>query len=170
MCESTKVCTKCGAEKPFSDFYKDRSKSSGVRSICKRCSASNHARWYAENLEKVRVNSARWRAENPEKVRARVSRWRAENPEKAKALYVQSRAKNPEKANAYTACWRAKNPEKVKAFYTRRTKELPNSYVANALGIPTRDAPPELIELKREQLFTRRLTKQLINAIKEKQK
>jgi hypothetical protein len=33
----TKVCKKCGEEKPFSEFYKDKSKPDGYYSSCKSC-------------------------------------------------------------------------------------------------------------------------------------
>jgi hypothetical protein len=33
----TKVCTKCGVEKPLTEFYRDKSKKDGRRNICKSC-------------------------------------------------------------------------------------------------------------------------------------
>jgi hypothetical protein len=32
-----KRCSRCGEEKPLSEFYKDRSKSNGLKSCCKAC-------------------------------------------------------------------------------------------------------------------------------------
>ena len=34
---STKVCTKCGLEKPFVEFSKDKTHKDGLRSQCKQC-------------------------------------------------------------------------------------------------------------------------------------
>ena len=45
----TKVCTKCGTEKPVSEFSKDRSKADGLCSKCKSCVAA----YYEANKEKI---------------------------------------------------------------------------------------------------------------------
>ncbi len=45
MPDLTKKCTKCGAEKPLSCFFKDRSRKSGKRPDCNVCSLARTREW-----------------------------------------------------------------------------------------------------------------------------
>lgn len=82
----TKVCTRCGEEKPETTEYFHRNKNNrvGLYTICKECICKASRIWKAKNPEKARERVRRWQAENPEKVRGRVKRWKAENPEKVR--------------------------------------------------------------------------------------
>jgi len=104
---------------------------SGARSECKACAAKCLAKWRAENPEKERASAAKYRAENPEKVRARVAKYRAENPEKVRAIKAKCRA------------------------------SLTDGYIADLLDLPAKKVPPQLIELKREQILLQRLAKEM---------
>jgi hypothetical protein len=44
-----KKCTKCGIQKPLSEFYKNKSKPSGFSSYCKFCGRANTKKWNAEH-------------------------------------------------------------------------------------------------------------------------
>ncbi|MFA5407193.1 MAG: hypothetical protein WC343_00295 [Bacilli bacterium] len=48
----TKRCTKCGEEKPLTEFYRDRTKSDGRKSWCKLCTSGYQREYYEENREK----------------------------------------------------------------------------------------------------------------------
>ncbi len=48
----TKRCTKCGEEKPLSEFHRDRTKSDGRKSWCKLCTSGYQREYYEENREK----------------------------------------------------------------------------------------------------------------------
>ena len=74
-----------------------------------------HARYYAENADKVKASQTRYRVENLEKVKAYGARYRAKNPNKGKAYYV----KNAEKLKAYAAGYQAENRDKTKASQAR---------------------------------------------------
>lgn len=41
----TKVCSQCGIAKPLASFYKDASKSDGLRPNCKACHLSRGTRY-----------------------------------------------------------------------------------------------------------------------------
>ena len=47
--EFTKLCPKCGQEKLFSDFGKDKTKKLGISSYCKPCASSNRLKNYKSN-------------------------------------------------------------------------------------------------------------------------
>lgn len=61
----TKVCTKCGEEKPLSKFHKDRTKSSGHVSKCKKCKKIYRKKYY-ENHRKQEIENARRRMKGNE--------------------------------------------------------------------------------------------------------
>ena len=96
---STKVCTKCGAEKPLSEFYKSKATKDGLQFACKDCYKEYARKYYIENREKLKEEALKYRTENPEKVRESNRKWQA---------------KNPEKVLKYNRKWQAENPEKVR--------------------------------------------------------
>jgi len=149
-----KTCKKCGESKGLDAF-------SGARSECKACAAKCTAKWRDENPEKDRARYAKYRAENPEKVRAIRAKYRAENSEKLRASLAKYRAENVEKEMARLAKWRAENPEKVRASLAKCRASLTDGYIAELLGLPVKKAPPQLIELKREQILLHRLAKEM---------
>ena len=112
----TRVCTKCGEEKPETNEYFHRHKNcrDGLNTICKVCRIKDTRKWQAENPEKVREMNRRWHAENPEKAREKNRRWQAENPEKVREKNRRWRAENPEKVREMNRRWQAENPEKAR--------------------------------------------------------
>jgi hypothetical protein len=46
-------CPRCGKSKPLDQFARDKSKSSGHKSHCKRCDAEKSASYYADHAERV---------------------------------------------------------------------------------------------------------------------
>jgi hypothetical protein len=165
-----KICTDCKVEKEESDFRRNSRAKDGRAWKCKTCSRERIAKWHAEHPEKAKAYRAKHRAEHPEKAKAYSAKHRAENAEKVKARIAKYRAENAEKVKAqqaeYFAKYRAENAEKMKAQRARYSAELDTVYVKQLLGIP--DPPPELIEMKREQILMHRATKQLQQILKEK--
>lgn len=47
-----KKCTKCGEEKPLSEFFKDKGQKSGLKPSCKTCCKKKTREWINENPEK----------------------------------------------------------------------------------------------------------------------
>ena len=122
MDDITRVCRKCGQEKPLSEFVKDKTCALGYRHICKQCNAERNRKWRATNPEKVREYKRKRYAANPEKVRE----------------YNRKRyAANPEKVLEYNRKWR----EILSDGYLR--------YKLKQLNLPV---TPETIDYKRIQL------------------
>jgi predicted GIY-YIG superfamily endonuclease len=48
-----KTCSKCKEEKPFSEFFKDRSRKDGLYYYCKVCRAEIAKSYYKKNKEKI---------------------------------------------------------------------------------------------------------------------
>lgn len=82
MDDITRVCRKCGQEKPLEEFAKNKECVLGHSHICKQCKAEQSRKWHAANFEKARENNRKRRAANPEKYREQFRKRRAANPEK----------------------------------------------------------------------------------------
>ena len=122
MDDITRVCRKCGQEKPLSEFVKDKTCALGYSHTCKQCNAERNRKWRAANPEKVLECKRKRYAANPEKVRE----------------YKRKRyAANPEKVLEYNRKWR----EILSDGYLR--------YKLKQLNLPV---TPETIEYKRIQL------------------
>lgn len=76
MDDITRVCRKCGQEKPLSEFVKDKTCALGYSHTCKQCNAERNRKWRAANPEKVLECKRKRYAANPEKVREYNRKWR----------------------------------------------------------------------------------------------
>lgn len=50
----TKVCCKCGEEKPVSEFHKDKNSSDGYTYQCKACRNAKYKEYYHANADKMK--------------------------------------------------------------------------------------------------------------------
>lgn len=76
MDDITRVCRKCGQEKPLEEFAKNKECVLGHSHICKQCKAERNRKWRAANPEKVLEYKRKRYAANPEKVLERNRKWR----------------------------------------------------------------------------------------------
>jgi hypothetical protein len=76
-----KKCTKCGIEKPVSDFYRDAHRKDGLFSWCKSCWSVKTKAKYAANREQAVAQSKAWKQANPERVRQYQRDYYARNRE-----------------------------------------------------------------------------------------
>jgi hypothetical protein len=104
----TKVCTKCGVEKPCTEFHKDKQKSDGLRPICKSCTNAKCLEYTRKNAEANRARVAAWQKANREHVRAEAAKWREKNAARLKQLNAAYRANNKERCVAHGANRRAR--------------------------------------------------------------
>lgn len=82
MDDITRVCRKCGQEKPLEEFAKNKGCVLGRTHTCKQCEAERYRKWRAANPEKIREIRHKWREANTEKERQRYRKWYAANTEK----------------------------------------------------------------------------------------
>ena len=83
----SKVCFKCGEDKPLTEFYRHAAMGDGHLNKCKDCTKKDVRAHRQDNAETVRAYD-RKRAKSPKrKARAAAygERYRSENPEKRKA-------------------------------------------------------------------------------------
>jgi hypothetical protein len=96
-----KRCTKCGEEKPATEFSRNKRAASGLRSACKQCQAVVNAIYYTSNKEQ---STAYYEA----------------NKERILTYKDSYRAANRERINAQRAAYRAANKELQKSSHCRR--------------------------------------------------
>ena len=137
MDDITRVCRKCGQEKPLEEFAKDKECVLGHSHICKQCKAEQSRKRHAANPEKYREQFRKYRAANPEKCREQFRKYRAANPEKYR-----------ERSRKY----RAANPEKTREYNRKYREELSDGYLIGQLKHCNLPATPETIDYKRIQL------------------
>lgn len=140
MSEVTKTCSKCGVEKPLTEFQwrKDHNAPRADCKVCCKIRATEYRKahleqhnartraWARANPEKARASVRAWELANPERHREANRKWQREHPETARAYRVanaksiRARVKkwqenNREKSRAWTKAWALANPEKQKA-------------------------------------------------------
>ena len=118
-----KTCSKCGQEKPFSEFHKDAQR--GYKPACKACRKAESVARYAENAERLRAEQARKYRENPEKRNAATAAWRERNAEKVKATNAAYRAAHAEQRKEYNARWAEENADRKHAAEKAWRQENP---------------------------------------------
>lgn len=111
--QSHKTCTKCGEEKPLAEYYKDRSKGDGYRTLCKMCHKENRDHYNARNPDANKDRCARYYAENRDKFSERNARYYAENQKQAIEYQRRYRDENPEKVAQSRARGYVRNREVV---------------------------------------------------------
>lgn len=96
--ETSRVCKKCGTERPLEQFVKDARKKNGRGGTCMDCRRAYHRTWQSQpkarskrlkyqraNAEQHAESSRRYRRNRPDQVYASAKRWQQANPEKRKA-------------------------------------------------------------------------------------
>jgi 5-methylcytosine-specific restriction endonuclease McrA len=117
---AAKKCTKCGEEKPLSEFYKRSDAKDGLSHWCKPCMDAKRKANAALNVERERESRRRWAKANPEKVRASGAKKRSSSAYK---IYIQE----------YGKAYYEKNKRRLKAV--RRDWYLKNKSAHNARSI-----------------------------------
>ena len=143
-----KRCPKCGEEKELTTefWYKRKGSSDGFRGKCKVCMDKESADYQIKYKDTIRIYRRKWDIENPEKrVMANV-KWLNGN--------------------------RLKRKESVNNYARKQVKVLSNQYLIVLLRRWFRgkvNIPPELIELKRQQIIMKRNLKQFKKWREEKE-
>lgn len=76
----TKTCTKCGIEKPLSEFHKRPERKNGFRSDCKSCEYIRHEIYRKQHKELYSKSNKNWRNKNKDKVQQDRVKIRKETP------------------------------------------------------------------------------------------
>jgi hypothetical protein len=144
MEEVTKGCTRCGQVKVLADYHRYSRAKDGRKVWCKACAL------------------------------AAAEKRRRENRDKCNAAIKAARAKNPEKYLEMARKWQKAHPEKSREHLQRDTQKMGETYLRRLLvaqGFRAfENIPAEIVELKRQQIATHRLSRQLKKATHESSK
>lgn len=94
--ETLKRCTKCGEDKPRSEFHKRSASKDGLFPHCKSCWLERCRRFHAENRDVVNARVAVYAKANPKKIKAKAKRQYEENKEHVLARHAAWRKANPD--------------------------------------------------------------------------
>jgi hypothetical protein len=122
-----KKCTKCGIEKPLSEFNKNKSRKDGLGSHCKACIGEQYQQnkkkvaeyqrsWYQKNKKKQAKYDKQYREKNYDSVREYQQDYYEENKEKILSQRKEYRLQNHKKISKYSKVWYQKNKEKQNAY------------------------------------------------------
>jgi hypothetical protein len=131
---NSKKCTKCGIEKPLTEFYKRTSSRDGLDFICKTCSSKKSAKYRAQNKEKLAQYNTEYRAENRENILKKQAEYRKNNPEKVnesmRKWRKKKRIQDPEKVNESTRKWREKKRIQDPEFFKKQLSQEVDSQIS----------------------------------------
>lgn len=91
-----KRCSKCGLEKPLTEFWRDAHTPDGKYRHCKDC---------------CREAQRQWKAKNPERVKHHAKKFREEHPEQVKQWMRDAYERNPQKYIDYATARKDRDPE-----------------------------------------------------------
>jgi len=77
-----KTCCTCKADKPLSEFGKNKRQKDGHQRRCLECARTASAEYYRRHKDRANAATREWAKRNPDRVNANNKRWREANPEK----------------------------------------------------------------------------------------
>lgn len=129
--QQTKVCTKCGAAKPLSEYGKLATSRTGLSPRCKACERRRGMEWHHSNKDRANANARAWKAKNRERVSEYNKRYAEQDQAKSERFSRWSRA-NEERRREYQREWNKANPERV-SEHNRRRLAIPSHRINNAI-------------------------------------
>lgn len=136
--KSTKVCNKCGEEKPLSTFNKNQA-------MCRPCQKVYKKAWREANREKVNSDARRYSNEHRGERRESTKTWREEHREERREYDRKYYAEHREERREYVRMYRSEHREKNPlAVYVRNKLASGKARTLEVGGevccIPWRDA------------------------------
>jgi hypothetical protein len=176
--QTLKKCSKCGEEKPLSEFFKDKHSSTGFTCQCKQCQKERsnknkdkiteyHKEWYLKNKDilskKAKIyylenkeQFKQYAEENKEKISQRMKQWNLDNietvKEKRKEYYKENKKYILERDKKY----REEHKEE-RAEYNKKYQKLNKDKIRNKTRKTTRERFKTDINFKITELLRTRV-------------
>ena len=144
-----KKCSRCKEEKEVAEFIKNNQTKDGLTYYCKACLKGIREKYRLEYKDKIREYRRSWNAKNPDKCRLYVKTYRKKNPDLIASMSRRYQEAHPDVSRRY---------KKKSAYYIDRAYII--SIICKNSPLKSSDIPPELIEVKRLIIKTKRLCKQ----------
>ena len=128
--ETTKVCNKCGEDKPLSEYHKQKQKKDGHHPTCKVCRKAANKAYYEANREKLAASDKAYYEANRERINAQKKAHYEANRERIIAERKAYSEANREGISAWKKAHHAEkwanDPEYRARYYanTRRRQRL----------------------------------------------
>lgn len=120
------ICSKCGVDKPESDF---RKKNNGyVLKQCKLCWKEYMGKWYEENKERQKEKRKKYRENNKENIRLKKKEYHKKNKDKICAKAKKWREENMERASETRKKYYEANKEELLYKQKKYVRENINAY------------------------------------------
>lgn len=157
-----KKCVRCNVDQSLVEFFRDKRQYDGYHRDCKSCSKARSVAWKLKNKERNKKTLATYYATHRDAALERSRRRYQEKKIDHIAKCREWAVKHPDEVKSIKQRWKATHPEQVRQY----VEQLSDSYVRALIraGGAAINAPPELIELKREQLILWRLARELKQA------
>lgn len=130
----TKICSKCGIDKPLDDFHNSNKVKCGKKSRCKICRSEDYKNAFNSNPELFRVRSKIYRRKHPKRIKesqkkyrdselgkAKSKEWRKNNPDKVKK--IKQRYNKTESCIKSKKKWTLNNRDKIYNYRDSKYKE-----------------------------------------------
>jgi hypothetical protein len=89
-----KICSKCGENKPESEFGKRSSAKDGLHEWCKECVCKSSREYKKNNPEKAKLSTKNWKTKNKERCYLAGKKWYGQNRSKMQELRKKYVAEN----------------------------------------------------------------------------
>jgi 5-methylcytosine-specific restriction endonuclease McrA len=142
----TKICKKCGVEKPLSMYQKYTVGKGGIRNICKTCENERRKKWKRENADRIN-EQRRWRTANDSEYRDAVERSRQKYRTENRERYLELEREGAKKRYHENSEIRRKRIEDSKRFYQNRSDEQKQKDLERSR---LRNREPDVIKRKAE--------------------
>jgi len=121
----TKICSKCGVEKPLDEFYKEARGKYGRGSQCKAC----RKQYFHGRKEEVSVYNARYNLEHKKEILQYNAKYYQENQEYLIQYAMQYRKEHSEEISQHQAQYYKQHREEIlqgKVIYRQKNKDWIN--------------------------------------------
>lgn len=139
---TVKKCSTCEEYKEAhpENFYRDRSKSDGFNTVCKKCASVRDRKYREDNRSVIRKRKRDYYTKNLEAIKTRDRIYYENNKEKKLEYAKKYRGDNKEKLSASHKRWAQENKDYVNSYKRRMYKEDPNFAIAGRIRNRVRDA------------------------------
>ena len=110
-----------------------------------------------------------WREANADRYAEWARKYREMHADLLRMRRAAKHQATAEKAKAQMRRYYLENADRIRQYQRELVERCAPSYVAQALGLPTSEVPPDLLALKQDQLAMRRLARLLKEAAHEAQ-
>jgi hypothetical protein len=123
----TKTCSKCGIEKPLSDFPKAKQCKDGYLGFCKECKSKQDreysAQYRIDNKDKEKKRHAKYHKDNRDREVEKKRKYRKEHPEADREYYLKNKEKLNEQSRENYRNNKERYSELGKRYYQNHKEE-----------------------------------------------